>query len=119
MNLTTNLIRVSNLEITEIISNDILLKNESNAIELMSEPITDHIILYEKNFEKIFFDLSSRIAGDVLQKFSNYFIKVAIVGDFDKFQSKALKDFIFESNRLKNHLFVKTKEDAIRLWQLS
>lgn len=59
----------------------------------------NRIIIQEKNLHKNFFDLSTRIAGDILQKFSNYRVRLAIVGDFSKFTGKSLNDFIRESNR--------------------
>ena len=46
-----------------------------------------------------FFDLKTGVAGDILQKYSNYRVSAAIVGDFTGYQSKALQDFIRESNR--------------------
>jgi len=48
-----------------------------------------------------FFQLRSGLAGEVAQKFVNYQIRVAIVGDISHWlaASKALTDFVFESNR--------------------
>jgi hypothetical protein len=113
----TNLIKADNIEITEIISDKILLNNDNDAVDLMSEGLSDHIIVYEHNIGKNFFDLSTRIAGDILQKFINYQVKLAIVGDFDKYPSKTLKDFIYECNKTGDHLFVKSRDEAIKLWQ--
>lgn len=52
-----------------------------------------------------FFILSSCLAGEILQKFINYHIKFAIYGDFSKYTSKPLKDFMVESNRGKDVFF--------------
>ncbi|WP_449401649.1 DUF4180 domain-containing protein [Chryseobacterium wanjuense] len=57
--------------------------------------ISDKVIIHEKNITPEFFDLKTKIAGDILQKFSNYRVKLAIVGDFSKYESKSIKDFIF------------------------
>ncbi len=48
-----------------------------------------------------FFRLSSRIAGDVAQKFVNYRIRLAIIGDISAHcaGSTALRDFVHESNQ--------------------
>jgi hypothetical protein len=48
-----------------------------------------------------FFRLGSGLAGEVLQKFVNYGIAVAIIGDIDSHlvASKPLADFVRESNR--------------------
>ncbi|WP_245598686.1 DUF4180 domain-containing protein [Sporocytophaga myxococcoides] len=69
-------------------------------------------MLYEKNITSTFFDLSSGLAGEILQKFSNYRIKLAIIGDFTAYPSKSLKDFMYESNKLGNINFVNSREDA-------
>ncbi|MGO4834801.1 DUF4180 domain-containing protein, partial [Rhizobiaceae sp. 2RAB30] len=47
-----------------------------------------------------FFPLSTRRAGTILQKFSNLGTRVAIVGDLSEevARSRALRDFIYESN---------------------
>ncbi|GAA4437605.1 hypothetical protein GCM10023148_44430 [Actinokineospora soli] len=55
-----------------------------------------------------FFDLSTRVAGEMLQKLVNYRLSVAIVGDIDEHvaRSSALADFVRESNRGKHVWFV-------------
>jgi hypothetical protein len=60
-----------------------------------------------------FFVLSTRIAGEILQKFITYQFKLAIVGDFSGYTSKPLKEFIYESNKGKEIFFVSSEEDAI------
>lgn len=55
-----------------------------------------------------FLDLRARLAGEVLQKFVNYGLRVAIVGDVSQAAatSTALRDFIRESNRGRHVWFV-------------
>ena len=60
-----------------------------------------------------FFKLSTCFAGEILQKFINYHIKFAIIGDFSCYSSKPLKDFIYESNHGKDVFFVSTEAEAI------
>ena len=60
-----------------------------------------------------FFILSSGMAGEILQKFINYRVKVAIFGDYSVYTSKPLKDFIYESNHGKDIFFVESEEAAI------
>jgi len=52
-----------------------------------------------------FFVLSTRLAGEILQKFTNYGVRLAIFGDFSRYTSKPLKDFIYESNKGKSFYF--------------
>jgi hypothetical protein len=103
--------------ISEFISEDILIKTPQDALDLIGNLETDFIILYDHNFEKDFFDLSTRKLGEILQKFTNYRIKLAIVGDFDKYPSKVLKAFIYESNAHREYLFVPSKDQVIKIWQ--
>ena len=55
-----------------------------------------------------FFNLSTRIAGEVIQKLVNYRFKLAVVGDVSGFVagSNALRDFVVESNRGQHVWFV-------------
>ena len=61
-----------------------------------------------------FFILSTGLAGEILQKFTNYHVKLAIYGDFSRYTSKPLRDFIYESNRGTGVFFVPTQEEAVR-----
>ncbi len=60
-----------------------------------------------------FFILSTQLAGEVLQKFINYRVKMAIYGDYSRYTSKPLHDFIYESNQGNDFFFVATKEEAL------
>ena len=71
------------------------------------------IIINEKNFHNDFFQLKTGLAGEILQKFSNYNVKLAIVGDFSKYESKSLKDFIRESNKGNMIYFVDSLDSAL------
>lgn len=61
-----------------------------------------------------FFILSTGMAGEILQKFMNYHVKMAVYGDYSHYTSKPLKDFIYESNRGKDFFFVSSKEEAVQ-----
>lgn len=79
---------------------------------------------YESGAEKLaidkkvvaedFFILSTGLAGEILQKFTNYHIKAAFYGDFTRYTSKPLQDFIYESNQGTGVFFVPTQEEAVR-----
>ena len=60
-----------------------------------------------------FFRLSTGIAGEILQKFVNYRVKLAIYGDFSGYASKPLQDFIRESNEGRDIFFVATEDEAV------
>ncbi len=71
------------------------------------------IVVQEKNLPDGFFDLRNGMAGEVLQKFSNYRMKIAISGNFRHVTSRALQSFIVESNRGRSVLFCDTVEQGI------
>lgn len=73
-----------------------------------------HIVLDKRDVCKDFFILSTGLAGEILQKFTNYQVKLAIYGDYSHYTSKPLQDFIRESNRGKSFFFVPTREEAIQ-----
>ena len=111
---------------TEII-NDIALVNSNKTIIKDVQSAIDFImtIKYETNCNKIalnksaviedFFILSKGLAGEILQKFINYQTKFAIYGDYSKYTSKPLKDFIYESNKGKEIFFVENEDEAIKM----
>lgn len=63
-----------------------------------------------------FLNLSTRVAGEVFQKFVNYRMKCAIVGDISQqlAASKALRDFVRETNTGNSVWFVRDL-DELRL----
>lgn len=113
----TKPIIIGSMTAIEVISNEVIVKNEQDVLDVMLIVSSDHLILHECNFNKDFFDLNTRIAGEILQKFTNYHVKLAIIGDYEKFKSKSLKDFIYESNKNGEYIFVKSIEDVIKIWQ--
>lgn len=73
------------------------------------------VVLRKENFDPSFYELRSGLAGDILQKVSNYRSRLIILGDFSKITSRSLKDFIFESNKRGKVIFKKTLEEAVEL----
>ncbi len=105
------------VEICEVTSKDVLISNTDDALDIMASASSDFIILHEYNFGKDFFDLSTKKLGDVLQKFSNYHVRLAIIGDFSKYKSESLKAFIYESNKQGDYLFVSSEEEVTSRWK--
>jgi hypothetical protein len=106
-------------QIAELLSKDIRIVCVQDALDLMGNADYQgarQIILREENLSPDFFNLSTRLAGDILQKFSNYDMSLAIVGDFDKYRSKSLQDFIRESNRNRRIIFVDSIEQVMEVW---
>lgn len=95
---------------------ELLISTPQDAVELIAaaryETGCQALILPKETLSEDFFRLSTGLAGEVLQKFVNYGMRVALVGDFSQYTSKPLRDFIRESNRGNAVLFVRTEEEA-------
>lgn len=74
---------------------------------------TNKIIIDKKIIAEDFFILSTGLAGEILQKYINYDVKIAIYGDYSRYTSKPLKDFIYESNKGNDVFFVSSKDEAV------
>jgi hypothetical protein len=113
--MNSKLHKFGNIIINEIISDEIIINDIQDALDLMVNANAKKIILKADNLDPKFFDLNTCFAGDVLQKFTNYQVDLAIIGDYSKYKSKSLKDFIYESNKTGNIVFVNSTEEAIKL----
>jgi len=108
-----------NVEIAKVESDTFVFSDAQTALDFIMtikyETGCRRILLNKNSLAPEFFDLSSRLAGDVLQKCINYKIKLAVVGDYSGYSSAALKAFIVESNRGKDFFFVETEAEALEL----
>ena len=103
------------IKVAEIISDEIILKTLDDGLELIGNLYYqgyDKIIIYDKNITPTFFDLKTKIAGDILQKFAQYQMSLTIIGDFSKYKSERLNEFIFESNKGNRINFLNSLSDA-------
>lgn len=110
------IIEEKNHKIAEIISDDIVIKTPQDALDLMAEAEyfqARSLILKEMNLSPEFFDLRTGVAGEILLKFANYRVKLAVIGEFKKYKSRSLEAFIRESNRGKQISFVPDRGTAI------
>jgi len=113
MNIQSHQIGDSN--IAEIISDKVLVQSTDDGLQLLGDMYYsgfDAIILHSKNITPEFFDLKTGMAGEILQKFSNYRMRLFIVGDFSQVTSKSLADFFRESNNGKLVNFIGSVEDV-------
>lgn len=106
----------NNSIIAELTDNKFFINITQDALDLMGNlgsPDCTTIIIPERNLHKDFFNLKTGLAGDILQKFSNYRVRLAIIGDFSKYKSKSLHDFIRESNKGNMIYFLDSVESAL------
>lgn len=108
---------INGIRIAEIITDTVILHTAADGVDLLGNIYYngfDRVILHQENITPDFFDLKSGLAGEVLQKFSNYRIRLAIVGDFSAYGSKSLKDFMYESNKGGAINFLTSTSEALR-----
>jgi PadR family transcriptional regulator AphA len=74
-----------------------------DVIGICIEHRTRAVLLHAENLTEQFFDLSTGIAGDVLQKFRNYHIRLAIVmspdGPIHVSQSSKFREMVLEESK--------------------
>lgn len=115
---------VKGVSIAEVISNNIIINNVQDALDVIGNCDylgARNIILRLEHIDSAFFDLSTGMAGEILQKFSTYRVRLAIVGDFGSFTSKSLNDFMLESNKYGLINFVGSlaeAEDKLVRWRV-
>lgn len=79
------------------------LKSERDALDLIGEAINqgaEVILVPVERLGDDFFQLKTRLAGQIIQKFVTYRRRLVILGDISGHmaQSRALKDFVSEAN---------------------
>lgn len=103
--------------VASVQAEEIVLGSVQDALDIVANANyvagANKIIVPKALIAEEFFELRSGLAGAVLQKFINYKARLAIVGDFSGYTSKALRDFIYESNNGKDIFFLPDMESAL------
>jgi hypothetical protein len=115
--MNTEIITQNGVQVAVVSSAELLIYDVQSALDFAMTVQYDtgchRIALSKKHIAEDFFTLSTRLAGDVLQKYINYRVKLAIIGDFSGYTSRSLRSFLYESNRGKDVFFVTTQEEAV------
>lgn len=89
------------------------LRTGSELLEVLMNSPSETVALKASDLDAAFFDLKTGVAGDMLQKVSNYRMRLVILGDFTVVSSRSLQDFIRESNQRGQVIFTETLDEAI------
>jgi hypothetical protein len=89
------------------------LRSGADVLEILFSAEAEWIAVPVERLDPAFFDLSSGIAGEFMQKFANYGKRLAIVGDIPR-ESAALRDLVRESNRGRQVWFVADADELTR-----
>jgi len=110
-------VEAGGVHIAVVNGGEIIIEDVQSALDLMAtvryETDCDRIVLHKSLVSESFFDLKTRLAGEILQKYINYHVKVAFVGDFSEYSSQSLRDFIYECNNGNDFFFMPTEQQAI------
>ncbi|ODM04004.1 protein of unknown function [Lachnospiraceae bacterium NLAE-zl-G231] len=113
----TEVVNKNNVSVAVIHSDEHLITDVQSALDLIMsvkyETGCTNIALNKSAIVDDFFILSTCMAGEILQKFINYGVRFAIYGDFSRYTSKPLKDFMYESNRGKDIYFQPSVSRAV------
>ena len=107
----TQLLEIGTARVLKCANDGPLLKVPGDANDFLGDAWAHEATVVAIPVERLgpdFLDLSTRIAGDVFQKFVNYRMRLAIVGDISARLegSKALTDFVRETNKGNSIWFV-------------
>ena len=98
-------------------SDEPVITDAQSAIDLLMSAKYDvgskDIVIPKQLVVEDFFILSTGLAGEILQKYVNYGGRMAIYGDYSRYTSKPLKDFMYESNKGRDFFFVSTRDEAV------
>jgi hypothetical protein len=106
----------SDQKIAELSDKTFIIREVGDILDLIADigqNDCNSLIIYKYNLTEEFFDLKTKIAGEILQKISNYRCRLAIIGDFSGYTSKSLNDFIRECNRGRTVAFCDDLETAL------
>ena len=81
-----------------------MLRTEADANDFIGEAWraeADMVVIPASRIGDAFFQLRTRVAGEIVQKFVNYRLHLVVLGDISSWtrESQALRDYIEESNR--------------------
>src|SRR5580704_2595382 len=114
--LSTKFYELHGVRILECVPDRAKLQTYSDAVELIGKTFENRatlIVIPVECLNDEFFQLKTRIAGELIQKFVQYRRRLAIVGDISGFlaESSALRAFMAESNRGKDVWFLASLEE--------
>jgi len=102
-------------EITILNDKSIVISDSNSFLDMIASITTGTFAIVKENFPESFYDLKTGIAGEILQKVSNYNLRLIIIGNFDHIESKSLKDFIYECNKNGKIIFADDLDKAVSL----
>jgi PadR family transcriptional regulator, regulatory protein AphA len=96
------IMHIENIPYIEVLPESNLIAGEQDAlswIALCGEEKTSKLLIHAENLTPDFFDLSTGIAGEILLKFVNYYIRVAAILTPELVNRGKFREMVLETNR--------------------
>ena len=105
--------------VLELAPDETRLRTYNDAVEIVGKSLENRatlIVIPVECLDDDFFQLRTRIAGELMQKFVQYRRRLVILGDISRHlaESSALRAFVAESNRGKEAWFLATRDELDR-----
>ena len=104
------------VRVLECAADEKRLRTYNDAVEIIGKSFENRatlVLIPAECLDDEFFQLRTRIAGELIQKFVQYGRRLAIVGDISRHlaESSALRAFVLEANRGKEVWFLATRKE--------
>lgn len=106
---------IENKKYIELISADTPLSTENDALDIIAlcwEHETNYVLIHKDVLSESFFDLKTKTAGNIIQKFVNYGIKAAAIIPQETIQNERFKEMALEINKGNHFRMYDSKEEA-------
>jgi hypothetical protein len=103
-------------QFVEAESQELFVKNPSEINSVLETCLShriNRVLLYSENLSNDFFDLKTGMAGEILQKFRNYGIHVALILNSELNLSTKFRQLMSEENLGNYFRFFSTREAAL------
>ena len=111
------IIKFNNIPIAVLESIESPIASVQDALDILADANyqgAQKIILKKEHLHEDFFDLQTKLAGDIMQKVVNYYQQLAVVGDFSSLRKKNWLDFVYENNKTRQIVFVESADEAVK-----
>ena len=106
----------NNITFAECESAEKLISSEQDAVDLIGlcgYHQTNNLLIYAQNVVERFFELKSKLAGEVLQKCMNYYMRVAMVLPSDIEHNKRFREMVLETNKGNHFRLFESRAQAV------
>jgi hypothetical protein len=110
--MTAQTLELNGVHVLELPAEGPRLRDAIDLITLAAEHQADLVAIPAGRLDEAFFKLATGVAGEIVQKFANYRLRLAILGDISAqvAESKALRGFVIEANRGQQLWFLEDRE---------